>query len=59
LISGGASQQACEAFVGLSLKAGYKKYMHTTFHWVLHLPQDLQSTISYPALYKKGSIIAF
>ena len=41
LITPGTLQQACEKFIGLCLEAGYKEYMHTKFHWVLHFPQHL------------------
>ena len=51
LISVGTLQQACEKFVGLCLKAGYKKHMHTKFHWVLHFPQHLQKHKILPSCF--------
>ena len=51
LISVGTLQQACEKFVGLCLKAGYKKHMRTKFHWVLHFPQHLQKHKILPSCF--------
>ena len=51
LITPATLQKACEKFIGMCLEAGYKKHMHTKFHWALHFPQHLANHNMLPSCF--------
>ena len=51
LITPDTLQKACEKFIHMCLEAGYKEYMHTKFHWILHFPQHLSNHNMLPCCF--------